>query len=81
MKVIKPPEIIRAYKNRNSFLIYPTGLINKGFILLLIFNSAPILFRLSILSDALFGRQSYNNVLIVSKIRYLFQLNRNNVAH
>jgi hypothetical protein len=81
MKVIKPPEIMRAYKNRNSLLIYPTGLANKGFILLLTFSFAPILFGLNVLPDALRGRRSYNNVLIIFKIRYLFQLNRNDIAH
>jgi hypothetical protein len=68
IKVIKPPEIMLAYKNRNSLLTYPTGLINIGFILPLTFNSAPILFRLDILPDALLGRRSYNNVIIAAEI-------------
>jgi hypothetical protein len=72
MEVIKSPEVIRAYKNRNSFLIYPTGLANKSFTLLLTFSSASILFSLSILSDALLGRQSHNNVIIAFKTRFLF---------
>jgi hypothetical protein len=72
IKIIKPPEIMLAYKNRNSLLIYSTGLVNKDFTLLLIFSSAPILFRLDILLDALLDRRSYNNALMVSEIRYLF---------
>jgi hypothetical protein len=63
---------MRAHKNRNSLLIYPTGLANKGFALSLIFNSAPIFSDLNALLDALLGRRSYDNVLMVSKIRYLF---------
>jgi hypothetical protein len=72
MKIAKPFEITLAHKNRNSFLIYPTGLVNKGFALLLIFNSAPILSSLGILLDALLGRRSYNNALIISEVRSLF---------
>jgi hypothetical protein len=72
MEVIKSPEVMLAYKNQNFLLTYPTGLVNKGFALLLTFSSTLIFFRLSILSDALLGRRSYNNVLIVFKIRFLF---------
>jgi hypothetical protein len=68
MEAIKPSEIMLAYKNRNSSLTYSTELINKGFILLLTFSSAPILSGLSILSDALLGRRSYNDVIIIVKI-------------
>ena len=81
MKIIKPPEIMLAHKNRNSLLTYPTGLANKGFALLLIFNFTPIFSGLDILPDVFLGRRLYNNALIVSEIRYLFQLNRNNIAH
>jgi hypothetical protein len=70
-----------AYKNRNSPLTYPTRLINKGFTLSLTFNSAPIFSNLGALSDALLDRRSYNDALITFEIRYLFQLDRNNVAH
>jgi hypothetical protein len=81
IKAVKPPEIIRAYRNRNSLLTYPTGLANKGFALLLTFSFAPIFSGLGTLSDALLGRRSYDKVLVIFKIRYLFQLDRNNVAH
>jgi hypothetical protein len=81
IKVTKPPEIMLAYKNRNSLSTYPIRLVNKDFTLLLTFSSAPILSKLGILPDALLGRQSYNNALITFKTRFLFQLNRNNVAH
>jgi hypothetical protein len=81
IEAAKFPEIIFAHKNRNSPLTYPIKLANKGFTLLLIFSFASILFRLSILSDALLGRRSYNNVIITVKIQYLFQLDRNEVAH
>jgi hypothetical protein len=57
-----------AHRNWNFFLIYPTGLVNIGFILPLIFNFAPILFKLSVLLDALLGRRSYDNVIIIAKI-------------
>jgi hypothetical protein len=57
-----------AYRNRNSFLTYPTELANKGFALLLTFNSALILFKLNALSDALLGRRSYDDAIIVIKI-------------
>jgi hypothetical protein len=56
IEIIKPPEIMLAYRNRNSLLIYPTGLANIGFALLLTFSSAPILSGLGILLDALLGR-------------------------
>jgi hypothetical protein len=68
IKIAKSPEIMLAHKNRNSPLTYPTELINKGFILLLTFSSAPILSRLDVLSDALLGRRSYNNVMIIAEI-------------
>jgi len=81
IKTTKSPEIMLAYKNRNSPLTYPTGLINIDFTLPLTFNSAPIFFRLNILPDALLGRRSYNNAIIAAEIQYLFQLDRNKVAH
>jgi hypothetical protein len=81
MKTAKSPEVILAHKNRNFFLTYPTGLANINFTLLLTFNSAPILFGLGILPDALLGRRSYNNAIIAAKIQYLFQLDRNEVAY
>jgi hypothetical protein len=68
MEVIKPPEVMLAYRNRNFPLIYPIGLANKDFALPLTFSSAPILSRLGVLLDALLGRRSYNNVIIASKI-------------
>jgi hypothetical protein len=81
MEIAKPSKIILAYKNRNSLLTYSTGLVNKDFTLLLIFSSAPILSKLGILLNALLGRRSYDNALIAFKIRFLFQLNRDNVTH
>jgi hypothetical protein len=81
IKIAKPPEIILAYKNRNSSLTYPTGLANIDFTLPLTFSFAPIFFRLSALPDAFLGRRSYDNVIIIAKIQYLFQLDRNEVAH
>jgi hypothetical protein len=81
IKIAKPPEVILAYKNRNSPLTYPTGLANKDFTLPLTFNSAPIFFGLDALPDALLDRRSYNNALITFKIRFLFQLNRDDIAH
>jgi hypothetical protein len=57
-----------VYKNRNSPLTYPTGLANIDFTLLLTFNSASILFGLSILPDALLGRRSYNDAIMAIKI-------------
>jgi hypothetical protein len=68
MKITKPSEIMLAHKNRNSLLIYPTGLANKDFTLPLTFNSAPIFFELNILPDALLGRRSYNDVIIVAEV-------------
>jgi hypothetical protein len=70
-----------AYRNRNFPLIYSTELVNKGFTLLLTFSFASILFRLDVLPDALLDRRSYDNVIVAAKIQYLFQLNRNEVAH
>jgi hypothetical protein len=61
-----------AHKNRNSILIYLTELANIGFTLPLTFNFAFIFSRLSVLSDALLGRRSYDNAIIVTKIQYLF---------
>jgi len=68
MEIVKPPEVMLAYRNRSSFLTYLTGLANKDFTLLLIFSSAPILSGLGILSDALLGRRSYNDAIIIAKI-------------
>jgi hypothetical protein len=68
IKAIKPPEIILAYKNRNSFSTYPTGLANINFTLLLTFNSTPILSKLNALPNALLGRRSYNNAIMAAKI-------------
>jgi hypothetical protein len=68
MKVIKPPEVMLAYRNRNSSLTYPTGLTNIGFALPLTFSSAPILFRLGVLSDAFLGRRSYNDVIMAAEV-------------
>jgi hypothetical protein len=70
-----------AYRNRNSSLTYPTGLANIGFTLPLTFSFTPIFSRLGTLPDALLDRRSYNNVMIIIKIQYLFQLDRNKVAH
>jgi hypothetical protein len=80
IKVAKFSEVMRAYKNRNSPLIYLTGLANKDFTLLLAFNSALMLFDLDALSNALLGRRSHDNVLIISEVRFLFQLDRDSVA-
>jgi hypothetical protein len=68
MEIAKPPEVILAYRNRNFSLTYPTGLVNIDFALPLTFSSAPILFRLNILLDALLGRRSYNNIIVIAKI-------------
>jgi hypothetical protein len=68
IKTAKPPEIMFAYKNRNSLLTYPIGLANKDFALSLTFNFAPILSGLSTLSDAFLGRRSYDNAIIAAKI-------------
>jgi hypothetical protein len=81
IEATKPPEVMLAYRNRNFPLTYPTRLANIGFILLLTFSSAPIFFRLGILPDALLGRRSYNNAIIIAEIQYLFQLDPNEVAH
>jgi hypothetical protein len=72
IEIAKPPEIMLAYKNRNSPLTYPTGLANINFILLLTFSSAPILFGLDILPDALLDRRSYDDAIITAEIQYLF---------
>jgi hypothetical protein len=72
MEVIKPPEVMLAYKNRNSPLTYPTGLVNIGFTLPLTFSSASILSGLGALPDALLGRRSYDNAMIAAEIQYLF---------
>jgi hypothetical protein len=72
MEITKPPEVIFAYRNWNSSLTYPTGLANKDFTLLLLFNSAPIFFRLGVLPDDLLGRRLYDNALMIFKVRYLF---------
>jgi hypothetical protein len=72
MEIIKPPEVIRAYRNRNSSLIYPTGLANKDFTLLLTFSSAPIFFGLGILLDVFLGRRSYDDAMMAFKTRFLF---------
>jgi hypothetical protein len=71
---------MRNYKNRNSSFIYPIRLANKGFTLLLIFSFASILSDLNALLDALFDRRFYDNALIISKIRFLFQPNRDSMA-
>ena len=81
MEIVKSPEVMLAYRNRSSSLIYPTGLVNKGFALLLTFSFAFILFELDVLSDVFLGRRSYDNALVASEIRFLFQLDRNEVAH
>jgi hypothetical protein len=62
MEAVKSPEVIRVYRNRNFPLIYPTGLANKGFILLLIFSFALILSGLGALLDVFLGRRSHDNV-------------------
>jgi hypothetical protein len=72
MKIAKSPEVMLAYRNRNFFLIYPTGLANISFALLLTFSSTPIFFGLGILSDALLGRQSYDDAIIIAEVQYLF---------
>jgi hypothetical protein len=68
IKIIKPLEVILAHRNRNSPLTYLIGLANIGFTLLLTFNSAPILFELGALPDALLGRRSYDDAIITVKI-------------
>jgi hypothetical protein len=72
MEIVKPPEVMLAYRNRSSSLTYPTGLANIGFALPLTFSSAPIFFRLDTLPDALLGRRSYNDAMITAKVQYLF---------
>jgi hypothetical protein len=81
MEIIKSPEIMLAHRNRNFLLTYPTGLVNIGFTLLLTFSSTSIFSGLGILPDALLGRRSYNDVIMAAEIQYLFQLDRNKVAH
>jgi hypothetical protein len=68
IKITKPPKIMLAHRNRNSPLTYPTGLANIGFTLPLTFSSAPILFGLSVLPDALLGRRSYDDAIIITEI-------------
>jgi hypothetical protein len=68
IKIIKSSEVMLAYRNRNFFLTYPTGLANIDFALLLTFSSAPIFSGLGILSDALLGRRSYNDVIMIAEI-------------
>jgi hypothetical protein len=68
MEIVKPPEIMLAYKNRNFPLIYPTGLANIDFTLLLTFSFALIFSGLDILPNAFFGRRSYDNVIMTVKI-------------
>jgi hypothetical protein len=68
IEAAKPPEIMLAYRNRNSLLTYPTGLANIGFVLSLTFSSAPILSGLGVLSDALLGRRSYDNAIVAAEI-------------
>jgi hypothetical protein len=81
MEAAKPPEVMLAHRNRSSPSTYPTGLANKGFALPLTFSSAPILSGLGALPDALLGRRSYDDAMVASEIQYLFQLDRNEVAH
>jgi hypothetical protein len=81
MEIAKPPEVIRAYRNRSFLLTYPTGLVNKGFALPLTFSFAPIFSDLGILSDAFLGRRSHNNAIVAFKTRFLFQLDRNKIAN
>jgi hypothetical protein len=81
MEATKFPEVIRAYRNRNSFLIYPIGLVNKGFALLLIFSFTPIFSNLDVLLDVFLGRRSHDNVIMAFKTRFLFQLDRNKIAN
>jgi hypothetical protein len=72
---------MRAYRNRNFPLIYPIGLVNKDFALLLTFSFASIFFDLGTLLDALLGRQSHDNALIIFKVRFLFQLDRDSITY
>jgi hypothetical protein len=80
MEAVKSLEVIRVYKNRNFFIIYLTGLANKGFTLLLTFSSISILTGLGVLSDALLNRRSHNDALMALEMRFFFQLNRVNAA-
>jgi hypothetical protein len=75
MEAAKPPEVMRAHRNRSS--PYPSGLTNKDFALPLTFSSAPML---SALSDALLGRRPHDDALVASEVRFLFQLDRDGVA-
>jgi hypothetical protein len=68
IEIAKFPEIMLAYRNRNSLLIYPTGLINIGFALPLTFSFAFIFFRLGALPDALLGRRSYNDAIMIAEV-------------
>jgi hypothetical protein len=68
MEIAKPPEVMLAYKNRSFSLTYLIGLVNIGFILLLTFSFAPIFFGLGVLPDALLGRRSYDDVMVVAKV-------------
>jgi hypothetical protein len=72
IEIVKSSEVIRAYRNWSSLSTYPTGLVNKGFALLLIFSSALIFSDLGVLLDALLGRRSHDNVIIIFKTRFLF---------
>jgi hypothetical protein len=80
IEIAKSPEIMRAYKDRNFSLTYSIRLVNKIFILLLTFSFTPIFSDLGILLDALLGRRSYNDALIIFEIRFLFQLDRDGAA-
>jgi hypothetical protein len=68
IKITKLSEIMLAYRNRNSFSIYPIGLANKDFTLLLIFSFASILFGLGVLLDAFLSRRLYNDAMMVFEI-------------
>jgi hypothetical protein len=72
IKIVKPPKVMLAHKNRSFSLTYPIRLVNKGFTLPLTFSSAPILSGLGALSNALLGRRSYNDAMIIAEIQYLF---------
>ena len=72
LKAAKPLEVMLAYRDRRSLLTYPTGLANKGFALLLTFNSAPIFINLGALWDALLGRRSYDKSLVGLDMLVLF---------
>jgi hypothetical protein len=72
IETVKPPEVMLAYRNRSSLLIYPTGLANISFTLPLTFSFAPILSGLGALPDALLGRRSYDDVIVTAEIQYLF---------